>query len=223
MAEQFTLVNPLVRFLKKPRAEFTRADFLRLIAERQIERIAFHYTGLDGRLKELRLPVANRHEVERVLAEGERVDGSSLFKGLVDTAMSDLYVVPVYRTAFLNPFHKGSLDFICRYLTPAGDLAPFTLDNILHKAHSLFQKRTGLELHAMGELEFFLLSDPQVRIYPMRKQGGYHASSPFLKNSEMLDEMVRHLSQITSAVKFAHRRYYQKLWIGEIRKAAYPW
>ncbi|MGD2178843.1 MAG: glutamine synthetase, partial [Anaerolineae bacterium] len=144
MAESFALTNPLVRLLDKPQEEFTRTDFLEVIREREIERITFHYTGLDGKLKELRLPVVNRRQVERVLAEGERVDGSSLFKGLVDTSVSDLYAVPVYKTAFLNPFHERSLDFVCRYLTATGHRAPFAPDNILHQAYSLFQERTGL-------------------------------------------------------------------------------
>lgn len=204
MAETFALTNPLVSFLDKPREQFTREDFLRVITEKGIERITFHYTGLDGKLKELRLPVASRRQAERILAEGERVDGSSLFKGLVDTSLSDLYVVPVYKTAFFNPFGEASLDFICRYLTPTGDRAPFAPDNILHRAHTLFQDRTGLELHAMGELEFFLASDPQARIYRAQKQRGYHASSPFMKSGAILDEMVRHLTQITGAVKYAH-------------------
>jgi glutamine synthetase len=56
----------------------------------------------------------------------------------------------------------------------------------------------------MGELEFFLLSHPQVKIYPAQKQGGYHASSPFMKGGEILDEMVHHLAQMTGAVKYAH-------------------
>jgi glutamine synthetase len=72
------------------------------------------------------------------LAEGERVDGSSLFNGMVDAALSDLYIVPVFRTAFLNPFDDGSLDFICRYLTPDGMLAPFAPDNILAAAEAHF-------------------------------------------------------------------------------------
>ena len=50
------------------------------------------------------LPITNRLQAERVLAEGERVDGSSLFKGMVDAGLSDVYAVPVYKTAFLNPF-----------------------------------------------------------------------------------------------------------------------
>jgi glutamine synthetase len=139
-----------------------------------------------------------------VLAEGERVDGSSLFKGMVDAALSDLYVVPVYRTAFLNPFDDGSLDFICRYLTKDGDLAPFAPDTILIRALELFKKNSGLDLHALGELEFFLLSPIQAPIYNHPKTSGYHASAPFVKSGDILNEMVRYITQITGAVKYAH-------------------
>jgi glutamine synthetase len=34
-----------------------------------------------------------------------------------------LYVIPVYKTAFLNPFDTTSLDFICRFVTGDGELA----------------------------------------------------------------------------------------------------
>ena len=147
---EYVLENPISVILDKPREDWTRMDLIHVIEEKQIERIAFHYTGLDGQLKELRLPVGDRKQAELILGEGERVDGSSLFKGLVDVSLSDLYVVPVYKSAFLSPFDKGTLDVMCRYLTPEGDLAPFALDNILHKAHELFRKNTGLELYAMG-------------------------------------------------------------------------
>jgi glutamine synthetase len=190
--------------LDKPRDAFTREDMLRVIEERQIERITFHYTALDGKLKELKLPLANREQADRILADGERVDGSSLFKGLVDVAVSDLYVVPVYRTAFLNPFDKGSLDFVCRYMTGEGELAPFALDNILAKAAILFRERTGLELYALGELEFFLLSEPGMHIYAKARQRGYHAAAPFIKTGPVVNEMIYHITQITGAVKYAH-------------------
>jgi len=114
--------------------------------------ITFRYTALDGKLKELKIPIANRHQAERILANGERVDGSSLFKGMVETALSDLYVVPIYKTAFLNPFDEGSLDLMCRFVTREGQLAPFALDTILNNAATLFRKTTGAELHALGEL-----------------------------------------------------------------------
>jgi glutamine synthetase len=204
MPQEYALTNPISLLVGKMRTEYTRDDLIKVIEEKNIERITFHYTGLDGKLKELKLPIANRYQAERILAEGERVDGSSLFKGLVDPALSDLYCVPVYKTAFLNPFDPGSLDFICRYMTNKGDLAYFAGDTILLNAHELFKKNTGLELYALGELEFFLVGNPETNIFPSPKQKGYHASAPFLKTSEILNEMVRHITQITGAVKYAH-------------------
>lgn len=207
MAQQsfsYALANPLSVILNKPAGDFQRADLLSVIEKRHIERITFHYTALDGKLKELTIPVAGALQAETVLAEGERVDGSSLFKGMVDMGLSDLYVVPVYRTAFLNPFDGGSLDFICRYLTKDGDPAPFALDNILSRAVRLFRENTGLDLNALGELEFFLLSDDSSNIFRSGEPRGYHESSPFVKSGRILNEMVRHITQITGAVKYAH-------------------
>ena len=204
MSTHYTLKNPISLIVDKPRKDLTREDLLKVIEVKKIERITFHYTALDGKLKELKLPIANRYQAARILTDGERVDGSSLFKGMVDVSLSDLYVVPVYKTAFLSPFDPGSLDFICRYIMEDGNLAPFTLDNILHNAYQLFRKNTGLEFHAMGELEFFLLSEPTSRIFQGAKQRGYHSAAPFVKTGQILNEMMHHIAQITGAVKYAH-------------------
>jgi len=204
MASKYALSNPISLLVDKPRESFTRADLISVIETRNIERIALRYTALDGKLKELKVPVTNRYQAERVLSEGERVDGSSIFKGMVDASVSDLYVVPVYKTAFLNPFDDKSLDIICRYMTKDGDRAPFALDTILYNAVEFYKKSTGLDFYAMGELEFFLLSDPQTAIYPAEKQKGYHSSGPFIKSGSIVNEMVRFISQITGSVKYAH-------------------
>ena len=122
----------------------------------------------------------------------------------MDASNSDLYVVPVYKSAFFNPFDPTSLDFLCRYMTMDGSPAPYALDTILARASALFQKRTHMQFHAMGELEFFLLSEQTAPIYISAKQRGYHASGPFVKSGLVLDEMVRHISHMTGAVKYAH-------------------
>jgi len=202
--QEYALTNPLSLLLDKSREEFTREDLLSVIEQRKIEKITFHYTALDGKLKELKIPVANRMQAERILADGERVDGSSLFRNVVDAANSDLYVIPIYKTAFFNPFDDTSLDFVCRYMTKDGVLAPYTVDSILHRANELFQKNTGMKFYAMGELEFFLVSESTMPIYLTAKQRGYHASGPFVKSGVILDEMVRYLSQLTGAIKYAH-------------------
>lgn len=204
MVDKLALTNPLSRMIDKDREEFTRADLLRVAAEQGIERFTFRYTGGDGQLKELKLPFTTLRHAERILAAGERLDGSSLFKGLVNTANSDLYVVPIYKSAFINPFNPGSIDFICRFLDKDGARAPFTPDNILGLAHDRFQSRTGMELHALGELEFFLLRPGGDELFTPPKQAGYHMSSPFFKSGDVVNEMVRHIAQITGAVKYAH-------------------
>lgn len=200
----YLLTNPLCIFLNKERQDFTREDLLKVIKEKQIERLTFHYTALDGRLKELKIPIPSRFDAEIVLTEGERVDGSSLFKGLIDTALSDLYIVPVYKSAFLNPFNNGSLDFICRYVTADGKLADFTPDNILLKAQQLLKNNSGYDLCALGELEFYLFYNPEYDMYIPTSQSGYHNSAPFSKVGKILAEIVRLTAQITGSVKYAH-------------------
>ncbi len=200
----FALANPISMITGKERHELTRDDLINVIIEKQIERITFHYTGIDGKIKELRIPISSRKQAELILAEGERCDGSSLFKGMVEVGSSDLYIVPVYKSAFLNPFDPKSLDFICRFFTRDGELAPFAPDNILHNATQLLKKDTGYELQALGELEFYLIGHVDNMSYALPKQKGYHATAPFSKTVEIVNEMLRYLTQITGAVKYAH-------------------
>ncbi|MCB0832986.1 MAG: glutamine synthetase [Bacteroidetes bacterium] len=200
----YALANPLSAILNKTPQDFTRTDLLAIIEQRGIERITFHYVALDGKLKELRIPVASRLQAERILAEGERVDGSSLFKGLVDASLSDLYVVPIYKSAFFSPFDDMSLDFLCRFADPEGNPAPFAIDNILASADRLFRKSTGLELNALGELEFYLLNTAETHMYQTSKQKGYHASAPYIKSGDIVNEITSHLTRITGSVKYAH-------------------
>jgi glutamine synthetase len=200
----YALSNPLAKLLDKPRRDFTRRDLMQLIEQQGIERFGFHYTALDGKLKELKIPITSRSGAELILAEGERVDGSSLFKGMVDAALSDLYVVPLYRSAFLNPFEGKSLDFICRYITKEGELAPFAPDTILINASRRFRERTGFDLYTLGELEFFLIGEDPKGIFTAQKQHGYHAASPFIKSGPILNEMIQHITQISGDVKYAH-------------------
>lgn len=200
----FNLENPLTISLNKPKNDFTRKDIMKAVKIHNIERITFHYTGLDSKFKELKIPVATEYQLERILADGERVDGSSLFRGMIDTSLSDLYVVPLYKTVFINPFDNKSLDMTCRYFDKTGQLAGFTLDNILGSAYRQFKEKTGYELYALGELEFFLIGENKSNLFPANKQKSYHLSSPFLKNGQILDEMVKIITQITGCVKYAH-------------------
>ncbi len=205
--QQFNLPlsNPLSILTGKEPKDFTREDLLKVILDKQIERITFHHTALDGKIKELKIPVSSIKQAELVLSEGERVDGSSLFRGIIDAGSSDLYIIPDYKTAFISPFDPTSLNFLCRYLTSTGELASFTPDNILARASDLIKKTSGLSLYALGELEFFLIGDFGNDDFPLPKQRGYHASSPFAKSGMILNEMLKYITQLCGNVKYAHQ------------------
>ncbi len=211
--EHFALTNPISLITGKQKEDFTREDLIKVVLEKQIERITFHYTAIDGKIKEVKIPILNNRQLELILTDGERVDGSSLFKGIVETGRSDLYIVPVYSSAFINPFDDKSLDFICRFFDSEGNLAWFAPDNILRNAAQLLKDNTGYELKTFGEIEFFMIGDFESASYPLPSQKGYHATEPFIKSGPMLNEMLRYISQISGNVKYAHNEvgYLEKI------------
>jgi glutamine synthetase len=200
----FALSNPIEIITGKSKYDWKASDLLKVIKEKQIEKIMFHYTGWDGKIKDLRIPITNDEQAGHILLDGERVDGSSLFKGVVDTGKSDLYVVPLYRTAFLNPFDDKSLDFVCRFIDKDGNFAPFAPDNILYNIAQDLQTQTGLKLYALPELEFYIIQEQKSDYYKLLPQSGYHASSPFVKSAEILDEIVHAISLTVGNIKYAH-------------------
>lgn len=71
--------NPVVAYLQKPAADFTRADLIRFVEENDIKMVNFMYPGGDGKLKTLNFVINDLDYLETILTCGERVDGSSLF------------------------------------------------------------------------------------------------------------------------------------------------
>lgn len=85
--------NQLVAFLQKPTSEFTKADIISFIQQKDIRMVNFMYPAGDGRLKILNFVINNQAYLEAILTCGERVDGSSLFS-FIEAGSSDLYVIP---------------------------------------------------------------------------------------------------------------------------------
>jgi glutamine synthetase len=143
--------NPLVRYLQKPASEFTRADIIDYVENNGIKMINFRYVGGDGRLKALNFVIQSREHLDTILATGERVDGSSLFSFL-EAGSSDLYVVPRFKTAFLNPFSEiPAVDILCSYFDKDGNPLASAPGNIMRKAHKALVEKTGIELEVMGK------------------------------------------------------------------------
>ena len=145
--------NQLVRALGKPADQFTKADIIGYIEEHDIRLLNLRYLGGDGRLKMLNFVIQSKAQLDRVLTMGERVDGSSLFS-FIDATSSDLYVVPRFRTAFINPFgDTPSLDLLCSFYDVEGQPLASAPENILRKAQESLEAATGCTMEALGELE----------------------------------------------------------------------
>lgn len=195
--------NPLVKYLNKPAADFTRADLVQFIEDQGIEMVNFRYVAEDGRLKALNFVINNQAHLDMVLSAGERVDGSSLFSH-IEPGASDLYVIPRYKTAFVNPFSSiPSLEILASFYTRDGRPFECSGENILRKAHHLFREKTGLSFKALGELEYYVNSSHDPR-YPLIDQKGYHQSKPFAKFEDLRLEALRLASMTGAVIKYGH-------------------
>jgi len=183
-------INPLVQFLKKLPQEFTKTDIIKYIEEKNIQMINFRYVAQDGRLKTLNFVVTNRDYLEQVLSAGERVDGSNIFPSFIHAGSSDLYVVPRFSTAFIDPFNEiPTLCFLCSYFNKDGQPMENAPENILRKALNSFEKTTGMVFKAMGELEYYVIADDE-GLFPAENQRGYHESMPFAKFEQFRTECM---------------------------------
>ena len=197
--------NSLVKYLRKPAIEFTRHDIIRYIEENEIEQVSFQYVNEDGKLKTLNFVITSRAYLESILSTGERVDGSSLFS-YIDASTSDLYVIPRFKTAFVNPFSEiPTINLFCSFYTKEGQPLASAPENILRTASHRFTKATGLKIKALGELEYYIIADNDVnKDYPAQDQKGYHASTPFAKFEFIRTEAIKLLAKCGGKIKYAH-------------------
>lgn len=195
--------NRIVRFLDRLPQDFTKEHLIHFIEKNNIQLVNFRYVGGDGRLKTLNCGINSRFQLDRFLSSGERVDGSSLFS-YIDSGSSDLYIIPRFHTAFMNPFTEvPTVDILCSFYTVNGVPLPSSFENVLQRAHEVLHKSTGLMLKAMGELEYYIIRgiDP---LYPTESQKGYHESFPFSKGEALRLEALTAMAQAGCRIKYGH-------------------
>ncbi len=205
MRDLEVLMNPnkMVRHLQKPAHEFTKYDIIKFIDDHHIEMLNFRYVGEDGKLKTLNFVITSKDYLESILSTGERVDGSSLFS-YIDAEHSDLYVIPRFRTAFVNPFtEQPTLDILCSFYTKDGMPLESAPEYILKKASNIFTDDTGYIFKAMGELEYYIISDKK-DLYPAKDQRGYHTAAPFTNWECLRLEALQVIAQCGGKVKYGH-------------------
>lgn len=195
--------NQLVAFIGKPCDEFTKEDIVRYIQENGIRMVNFMYPAGDGRLKTLNFVINSRAYLDAILTCGERVDGSSLFP-FIEAGSSDLYVVPRFRTAFLDPFAGiPTLSMLCSFFNKDGEPLESSPEYTLYKACRTFREVTGMEFHAMGELEYYIIS-PDSGMFPATDQKGYHESAPYAKFNDFRTKCMAYIAQAGGQIKYGH-------------------
>lgn len=172
--------NPVVQYLQKSPGTFRKDDIIRFVKENGIRMVNFMYPADDNRLKTLNFVINSEEYLDSILTFGERVDGSSLFP-FIEAGNSDLYVIPRYATAFVDPFAEiPTLSMLASFFDKDGKPLECSPEYTLQKACRKFTEVTGMEFHAMGELEYYVISeDPQ--LFSATDQKGYHESGPFAK------------------------------------------
>jgi len=195
--------NLVVKFLGKDPKMFTRADIIEFIVKNDIEMVNFMYPAGDGRLKTLNFVINDLQYLKNILTSGERVDGSSLFS-FIEAGNSDLYVIPRYSTAFVDPFAEiPTLSMLCSFFDKEGNPLATSPEQTLRKACKAFHDATGLDFEAMGELEYYVIS-PDEGLFPATDQRGYHESMPFAKFNEFRSKCMQYIARTGGRIKYGH-------------------
>ena len=195
--------NEVVAFLQKPSSEFTKEDIVRFIQENEIKMVNFMYPGGDGKLKTLNFIINNLAYLDTILTCGERVDGSSLFS-FIQAGSSDLYVLPRFSSACVDPFAEiPTLCMLASYFDKDGNPLESSPEYTLAKAAKAFRDVTGMEFHAMGELEYYVIT-PDEEVFPAVDQRGYHESMPYAKTNDFRTLCMSYIAKAGGQIKYGH-------------------
>ncbi len=195
--------NLLEEVLSKEAKYFTKEDFKNLYMEEEFQMVNFHYIGGDLRIKTLSFYIHSVEYLDSILTYGERIDGSSVFE-VIDTGSSDLYILPIYKTAYIEPFEEiPTIGFFCRIFEADGQPFRNSFINILIKAKEQLKEKTGYDFKALGELEYYIITEESHKYTP-QEQKGYHASEPFALGGEFRKDAMEIITSIGGTIKYGH-------------------
>ena len=203
MSTDYTLRSIASEIGKDPR-DFRKSDIIDYVRKKNIRHVNFQYPAGDGRLKTLNFVVNDGAYLDEILSCGERVDGSSLFP-FIEASSSDLYVVPKFRTAYMDPFAPDmpTLNLLCSFFDKDGNPLESSPEYTLHKACESLKKETGLDFEAMGELEYYVIAEDD-GTFPAVDQKGYHESAPYAKFGDFRQLCMEYIAQAGGQIKYGH-------------------
>jgi glutamine synthetase len=196
----------LERLIGRPATTWTADDLVKLATERGVRLVSLMHVGGDGVLKALDFVPQSHEHLRDILSGGERADGSSLFPEVgLRVGASDILLRPRLASAFLDPFAAlPTLVVLCGHADRAGAPLAQSPDTIVHRAGERVRQETGVVLHALGEVEYFLgRRAGEGDVYGTGDRG-YHATSPFVFGEPLRRQAMAILAEIGVPVKYGH-------------------
>ncbi len=206
LAEEVLPSRTLERIIGKPPAYWTSQDLIELARAQRIRLVSLMHVGGDGWLKTLDFVPRDVLHLQDILEGGERADGSSLFAGKgVRAGASDMLLRPRIESAFLDPFSPSpTLVLLCHHIGRDGQPLPESPDAILRRAYDRLRNVAGVDLWALGEVEYFLGKHASESDIYGADERGYHASSPFVFGQALRRQALVLLAEIGVPVKYGH-------------------
>jgi glutamine synthetase len=182
------------------------ADLAKLFHGGQARGLSLMHVGGDGWLKRLDFMPRDEARLRQVCEAGERADGSSLFPGSgIPTGASDIVLRPRIDSGFLDPFSAvPTLVLMCGHAGPDGAPLPQSPDTIVRRAMQRLQEETGVELLALGEVEYFLGKRRDESDIYGADDRGYHSVSPFVFGEPLRRRALELLVDLGLNVKYGH-------------------
>jgi glutamine synthetase len=196
----------LVRLIGRAPAAWDVDDLVAVFTEHRLRLVSLMHVGGDGWIKTLDFVPRDVSHLRDVLESGERADGSSLFGGLgVPVTASDVVLRPRLSTAFIEPFASTpALAVLCGHHGRDGTPLPESPDTIVRRAFARLEAETGVSLHGLGEVEYFLGKRPEESDIYGAAERGYHASSPFVFGEALRRQALVTLAEIGVPTKYGH-------------------
>ena len=92
---------------------------------------------------------------------------------------------------------------LCSFFNKDGEPLESSPDYTLHKACKAFTDVTGMEFQAMGELEYYVISEDD-GLFPATDQRGYHESGPYAKFNDFRTQCMSYIAQTGGQIKYGH-------------------
>jgi glutamine synthetase len=192
--------------LGRPRTEWTLDDIVSVFRSRDVRVLSLMHVGGDGWLKTLDFVPSGERHLRDIIEGGERADGSSLFRGMgIPSDASDIVLRPRVETAFLDPFAPlPTMVLLCDHVDRGGTPLDQSPNTIIRRAAALLRDEAGIDLWALGEVEYFLGKRWDENDIYGADDRGYHATSPFVFGEAVRRRALATLADLGVGVKYGH-------------------